>query len=165
MNEKNNLYKRAYAMLSVPAIISALFLIAVVVAGIYITAVGLGDSNGGGWLIFIVMLFGIVFFPVLLAWFLQAFFYFMGLIKYKKNDIQNAGTMGRICAISSMAGNAYLAFWGFRTLFADDGSLQKYDLILIVAAFIGIIYVGIVLGMLIAAKRSERMNEGKEYIV
>jgi len=70
-------------MLSVPAIISALLLIAVVVAGIYITAVGLGDSNGGGWLIFIVMLFGIVFFPVLFAWFLQAFFYFMGFIKYK----------------------------------------------------------------------------------
>lgn len=164
ISEKNKLYKRVYAMLSVPAIISALLLSAVIVAGIYITVVGLGDSNGGGWLIFIVMIFGIVFFPGLLAWFLQAFFFFSGLKKYRKNDMKNARTMGMVCAISSIAGNVYLAFLGFSTLFGDYGSLQKYDLALIVSAVIGIIYVGIVLGMLIAGKRSEIISTEEEYI-
>ena len=121
--------------------------------------VGFDDPNGGGWLIFIVMLFGIVFFPGLLAWFLQAFFFFSGLNKYRKNDMKNARTMGMVCAISSIAGNVYLAILGFRTLWTDDGSLQKNDLALIIIAVIGIIYVGIVLGMLIADKRSEKESE------
>lgn len=164
MSEKNKLYKRVYAMLSVPAIISTVLLIAVVCVSIYLTVVGFDDPNGGGWLIFIVMLFGIVFFPGLLAWLLQAFFFFSGLKKYRKNDMKNSRTMGMVCAISSIAGNVYLAFLGFSTLFGGAGSLQKYDFALIIIAAIGIIYVGIVLGMLIAGKRSESMSTDEEYI-
>ena len=61
MNEKHKSLKTAYGMLSIPVIISAIILMVLSGGAIYIMSIALEDTNGGGWLLFGVILIAIVF--------------------------------------------------------------------------------------------------------
>ncbi len=159
MNENNNLLKKAYALLSVSAVISGILLIVAIGIGIYYTVVGLGDSNGGGWLLFIVLIFVVIFFPSILGGVLQILFYLMGTKAYKIENTERAKTYGMISAIAGMAGNAYFAFF-----FLNKETYQKYqsiDVFLIIVAVTFIIYGAIIVGILIKAKNKDNSNGEK----
>ena len=152
MNEKHKSLKTAYGMLSIPVIISAIILMVLSGGAIYIMSIALEDTNGGGWLLFGVILIAIVFFPSILAGVLQVIFFVAGIKKYKKNDIENVRTYGLISAISSIVGNAYIVLFGYRWFFNDEAEKDFYLLGVIAIAFI--IYEAIIVGIFIKAKQA-----------
>lgn len=65
MNETNKSLKKAHILLGIPAIFTCLLLFSLLIFNIYLVFAARQDSNGGGWIIFYQMIFGIMCFPLL----------------------------------------------------------------------------------------------------
>ena len=85
MSVKSKLDKVIYGMLSVPMIFSGGCLLVMAVLALWGMCIGAGDSNGGGWLIFIILVAGIVCLPWILCVITQCILYIVGFIQFKRN--------------------------------------------------------------------------------
>lgn len=65
MHENNKSFKTAHTLSGIPAIITCVLLFFLLIFNIYVFFEARQDSNGGGWIIFYQMIFGLVFFPLL----------------------------------------------------------------------------------------------------
>lgn len=63
MNETNKSFKKAHALLGIPAIITCLIILLKLIYSGYIFSIACQDTNGGGWIMFYQMIFGIISFP------------------------------------------------------------------------------------------------------
>lgn len=144
--------KVAYVMLSIPAMIAVVALMAAVVASLYVIKEGLGDSNGGGWLIFIVVMLWIGCFPVLASCFLQACFWCVCVGKCIKGQWENAREMGMFSAIAGIVLPAFVIFLTWKD--------AKYSLLLGISVLGIMFYVGIILLLGISMKK--RKNDIKK---
>ena len=152
MSEDHNALKKAYEMLSLPVVISAIILMALIGVTIYLIPMGLEEPNGGGWLLVFWILFAIVYLPSILAGILQVLFYAAGLKKYKQNDMKKMRTHGMICAVSSIVGNAYFVLCPLGLFLKEGAEKGFYPLRIIAFAFI--IYEAVIVRILMKTKHA-----------
>ncbi|MBE5865279.1 MAG: hypothetical protein E7292_03570 [Lachnospiraceae bacterium] len=154
MEQKTGLDKAAYIMLTISMIVTVLCIVALIGISIYGIGVGLGDSNGGGWLIFIVMAMGVVLVPTIISWIAQLILYFHGMRQYKKGNLKTARVLGIINSAVAIFGSLYLC--GFM-LSGDNWSIGWILLCLIPAA--GALYMLIVLILLIISRNKSKLAQ------
>lgn len=148
--------KVAYGMLSVPSIIAAVLFIAAVAAGLYAIKEGMGDSNGGGWLIFIVLLMWIGCFPALAACCLQAIFWYMCMRKGIKGQWKMAREMGIVSAVVGIVLPAFVLLLIWKE--------AEYGLLLAISIF-GILYYGVIIFLLAISMKKQKNEIKKNYKV
>lgn len=102
--------KVAFGMLSIATIINAIIYIVAVVLSMYAIVVGLGDSNGGGWLIFIVMLLWIGYAPILIVDGLQIVLWKLGVDKAMKGQRKEGRSMWLVSGIIGASISAFLLY-------------------------------------------------------
>ena len=122
MYNKRNLDKITYIMLGIPNSIATLLLLTVVGVGGYYIFEGLGDSNAGGWLIFIVLVFGIWLTPCIILWIIQIIFYIIGLIKNCHNNVRGSRKLGLVNAIFSVVSG--VMFWLIASVIMTDMKME-----------------------------------------
>lgn len=154
MEQKTGLDKAAYVMLTISMIVTVLCIVALLGISIYGIGVGLGDSNGGGWLIFIVMAMGVVLVPTIISWIAQLILYFQGRSQYKKGNLRSARVLGIINSAVAIFGSLYLC--GFM-LSGDDWSLGWILLSLIPGG--AVVYMSVVLILLIISRNKSKIAQ------
>lgn len=93
MNENNKSFKTAHVLLGIPAIITCLLLVVLLIFNIYLVFTAGQDPNGGGWIIFYQMIFGIVFFPLLALAIAHCLTCLISFLKRQKNR-KSSRTLG-----------------------------------------------------------------------
>lgn len=146
--------KVAYGMLTVPVMIEVVGIIAVIVASLYAIYCGLGDSNGGGWLIFIVIAMWFVFFSFMVVCLVQVFFWKQGIRKFVEGQRKAARAEGVISATIGCAINVILLF------FLCEPDEIKWIFWVFV---IGIVYHGIIVFLLKIGMRKSKEGMNKIY--
>ncbi len=143
MGKKNGLDKAAYILLGLPVLIAAVCSVGTVVGTIWGFITALGDSEGGGWLIFIILLLGIVVVPVFVCWIIQCVTYISGVKLYKKDNMPEARKKGMKVASTSLIGNVIIFFWGLKIMELE--AIDIFDLTLTVVPVILILVVCVAL--------------------
>ena len=87
MEQKIGLDQAAYVRLSVSSILATLCILGTFGASVYGFVEALGDSNGGGWLMLIILMLGVYFLPTIISWIVQVIMYVMGRSRYKKGNM------------------------------------------------------------------------------
>ena len=99
MNQRNTLDKANYILLSIPNIIVVTVMVPLALMGTYLFFVGSQDTNGGGWIMFLVMLFGVLMAGLFICWILQALFFLIGFKKYLRANYVGARRMALVSSI------------------------------------------------------------------
>lgn len=136
MEKKNGLDKTAYILLGLPVLVAAICAVGIVVGTIWCFFTALGDSEGGGWLLFIMFLLGIVVVPCFVCWIVQCAVYASGLRQYIEGNIGAARGTGLKCSVISLIGNIIIFVLGLKILEPEDMSSLDEMIILISAAAI-----------------------------
>ncbi len=137
MGKKNGLDKVAYILLGLPVLVAAICAVGTVQATIWCIITALGDSEGGGWLLFIMFLLGIVVVPCFVCWIMQCVTYVSGLRRYMEGNIAVARTKGLKCCVVSLIGNIIVFVLGLKILEPED--LSSLDEMLVVIPPVAII--------------------------
>lgn len=98
----------ACGMLSVSVIIDIVIFIMAVVMSVYTFCEAMGDSNGGGWLIFILGVLWIVFAPIWLGFFVKVILWKKGMDKSIVGQWKAARDLWMINGIGGIAINVFL---------------------------------------------------------
>lgn len=134
---------------TIPVIVKAILLIVGIIAGIVLGVEALGDSNGGGWILFILFLLGIFLVPAVIAYVVEFFTWLAGMKTRKHDELQSL----KFWSISSLAnliidvGLSVFMFAGFK----DDFIGISIAFLIIVA--ISIIQFAIVLSCMLSANK------------
>jgi len=146
--------KVAYGMLSVSAIIDIVIFIVAVVLSVYVFKEAMGDSNGGGWLIFILGVLWIVFMPICFGCFAKVVLWKSGMDKAIMGQWKEARNIWIISGGVGMTINAFLLFCVWNP---DDlgGILWIFA--------VGVIYFGVIILLLITSMKKSEKDMNKKY--
>lgn len=139
--------RAAYGMLGVSAIIDIVIFIVAVVLSVHAFYEAMGDSNGGGWLIFILGVLWIVFSPIWLGCFVKVVLWKNGMDKAIMGQWKEARDLWMINGIGGIAINVFLMFCVWNP---DDIRIMLWIFV------VGVIYYGVIIVLLrIGVKRSK----------
>lgn len=155
MEQKIGLDKAAYAMLTVSGLLALLCIVGGLGASVYGFIEALGDSNGGGWLMLIILMVGIFFFPTIVSWVVQVVMYTIGMRRYKKGNLPSARTFGIINSIAAILGNGCLIAQIVTVLMSDEEQLMDLYIFVMVLVLC-IIYMLFPLILLILSKKRDK---------
>ena len=101
MKTKTKLDRINYIMLGITNIVTVTVIFVLFTIAAYHWCVGMSDSNGGGWLIMILLILGIASMPWLLALASQLTMYIVGFIQYRRNNVMRSRVFALISSIAS----------------------------------------------------------------
>lgn len=91
MNKTNNSLKKAHILLGIPTIYTCLLLVSLLIFNIYLFLDAGQDPNGGGWIIFYQMIFGIMFIPLFALAIAHCITCLVSFLKREKNKKASRG--------------------------------------------------------------------------
>lgn len=158
MEQKIQLDKISYIMLTISGIVALLCMLALMFLAFLGFGVGLGDSNGGGWIFFLIMVGGIALVPSIISWVAQLILYFQGIRRYRKENLRSARAFGIGNCIAAILGNVYVLLvlsmgedWSFGWIITN------------LAPGIGIVYMIFPLTLLILSKKRDNSVQNPVY--
>lgn len=154
MEQKTGLDKAAYTMLTFSGILALLCMLTLIGLSVYGFVVGIGDSNGGGWIIFLIMVGGIVLVPAIISWVAQLILYFQGIRRYRKGNLRSARALGIGNCIAAILGNLYLL-----AMFSNGGDWSIWWIESVLVPGIGIVYMLVVLMLLIISNIKSKLAQ------
>lgn len=102
---KTKLDRTNYILLGITNIVTVVVIMVLGVIAMYYWCVGMSDSNGGGWLLMILIMLGIACLPWLLSLAAQLAMYIVGFIQYRRNNVMRSRVFGLISSIASVVAN------------------------------------------------------------
>ena len=98
---KTKLDRANYILLGIANIFTAIIIMIIGAIALYYWCIGMSDSNGGGWLLMIIMMLGIMIVPWLFMILVQMGMYIVGLVQYRRNRVKLSRIFGLISSIAS----------------------------------------------------------------
>ncbi len=155
MKQKCKLDKVTNIMLMIATGLLILLMLAIAAYALYWCVEAMGDPNGGGWILLIIMLLGIFSFSLILGWLIKCILFVVAEICYRKNQMIAYRVLGIIySAMSILECICLILVWAY--IF---DSMLVVVLIGIIAMLVGILYF---IGLLILYGFSFRMAGKKE---
>ena len=158
MEQKIGLDQAAYVRLSVSSILATLCILGTFGASVYGFVEALGDSNGGGWLMLIILMLGVYFLPTIISWIVQVIMYVMGRSRYKKGNMPLARTFGIINAIAAILGNGCLIVQIVTVLLGDGEQLMGWYLF-VATLVLSIVYMIVPMILLIVSRNRNKIAQ------
>lgn len=90
-----------YILLGITNIVTVTVIMVLAAIASYHWYVGIGDSNGGGWILMMLFILGIACLPWLLMLAIQIVMFIIGFVKYRRNNILLSRVFGLISSIAS----------------------------------------------------------------
>ena len=135
MKTKNKLDRINYILLGITNIVTVAVIMVLGGIAMYHWCVGMSDSNGGGWLLMMLIILGIACLPWLLSLALQVVMFIVGFVQYRRNNVMRSRVFGLVSSVASFVASLICSI----TLLAAFSETWSYFVVIL---SVGIIVVG-----------------------